>query len=749
MATIPTLNGSGITSAPSYLADGTPAGCHVRSSYRRPEPKSVAFDLSTEDARNKARMNDYFVNAAARSGWGTPSITEATDYELVRLSYDYWLMITLYQNHWICGKIVDTPAGDMVSAWPRITSEMKPKEITKIDSCIRKTHVKQQVLEAIKWARLFGGSGALIIIEGQESRMDEPLDLDSIQIGGFRGLIPFDRWSGIQPIGQLSTDITKPAHFNLPEYYEVWSQNGGSRFRVHASRILRFTGPTVPQPEYQAMNYWGISVYERVYEELRKRDNMSWNILNLTYRANLIGMKVPILDQMLSGLGTNQKSLIQFQAIMQAQNQSMSNQSMLLLPKDGEMTSMQYAFSGVSEVYEQFQREIAGAAEMPVTLLYGDTKGGLNQTNDADFRIYAGRIKLYQESSLRPQLEGVLYPVICMSVLGYVPDDIDLRFPSILTLDDKEKADLAKAQGDTIAGYFNAGIYTKAMALRDVKQTSDVTEIGTNITPEDIAEAEEEQAMMPAMPPGEEERPAGALSSKQGQGRQPGATDALPRHVFAGIPITVEFPAGARRTIRNTAGDVVYDRTLQFPYGYIEGTPGRDGDEIDCILGPDEGAGTVWIAEFMDLGPDVEQRQDEEKCLIGFLGESAARNAFLTMYRPEELESIEAVPIDEFRSRWIGSRATDAFRESEPPRGKGEKGGQFVKGSGGGSASTHGSPSGASGESPEHHFMPRLQERMQEAEKAKSELDQRGSWPGPRNKGESNVRLEASNARRQ
>ena len=77
-----------------------------------------------ESASTRAQIKDYFINVASRSGWGTPSITEATDYELVRLSYDYWLMITLYQNHWICGKIVDVPARDMVKAWPRITSEM-------------------------------------------------------------------------------------------------------------------------------------------------------------------------------------------------------------------------------------------------------------------------------------------------------------------------------------------------------------------------------------------------------------------------------------------------------------------------------------------------------------------------------------------------------------------------------------------------------------------------------------------------
>ena len=686
-------------------------GCRVRASYRKPEGKVVAIDSA------KARINDYFVNAAARSGWGTPSLTEATEYELVRLSYDYWLMITLYQNHWICGKIVDIPAGDMIKAWPRITSEIDPKDITRVDACIRKTQIKGQLEKCIQWSRLFGGAGALIVIDGQESMLDEPLDLESIEIGGFRGLIPFDRWSGIYPSGELCTDIRKPTQFNLPQYYEVMNQNGGGRFRVHSSRILRFTGPNVPQPEYQAMMYWGISVYERIYEELRKRDNMSWNILNLTYRANLIAMQEPQLAQMLSGLGMNQNALIQYQARMQAMNQSLSNQNMLFLPKDSTMSAVNYGFSGVSDVYQQFQLDIAGAAEIPVTRLYGRTLSGLGQSNDADERIYEEKIALDQDRGLRPQLE-ILYPVICMSVMGEVPEDIDLRFPSIRVLDDKEKSDLAKSTGDTINGYFNTGLYTKPMAMKDIKQTSDVTGIGTNITDEDIAAAEEEAEAMPQLPqgePGEEPTASPTNAERVARAGKPKdadtperATDALTARQFAGMPITIEYRAGERRTIRNADGDVVYDRTMKHDYGYLDGTTGRDGDEIDVIVGPDESANAVYVCDMRDLGPDVDKREDEDKLCIGFASKDEARAAFMSMYPREWLVSMYQVPITDFRSNWLAEDAGE-FKESEHPReSSGQSAGQFTaKGSGGGS--------GKAEKKPEQEVIGIVSERVQRA----------------------------------
>jgi hypothetical protein len=448
----------------------------------------------TNGLNGRAQANDYFSNSAARMGWGTPSLSEATEYELVRLSYDYPLLYTLYRNHWISRRIVDAPAQDMVRAWPRLTSEIDPKDLTRIDRALRDTKTKQQTLKALKWARLFGGAGALIIIDGQENQLDQPLDLDSIEIGAYRGLIPFDRWTGIQPDSEISTDFRKPKEFNLPRSYRVGAPNGSESFEVHSSRILRFCGPSVPTPEYQAQMYWGISVLEPAFEEIRKRDNMSWNILSLTFRANLISLNFDELAQALSGAGMSQGALQDFYARMQAMNSLMSNQNMVILPKDGKLESTQYGFAGLADVYQQFQLDIAGAAQIPVTRLFGRTLTGLGQSNDADETIYEQYIALEQSDQMEPQLD-TLYRVIAMSTLGEIPEDLDLQFPSVRVLDEKEKADLAKATGENVIAAFGAGLINLPQGMRELKQSSALTGIFTNITDEEIEEAEEQQKL--------------------------------------------------------------------------------------------------------------------------------------------------------------------------------------------------------------------------------------------------------------
>ena len=668
------------------------------------------------NARTKAGLaNDAFSNIPARMGFASGSVAEGAEYELVRWSYNYWLMITLYRNQWIPRNIVDIPANDMVRAWPKIMSDMDPNDLTKVDRCIRQTQTQSQLREVLKWARLFGGAGALMVIDGHDNRLDEPLDLDTVELGAYRGLIPFDRWVGIYPDDGVSSDLSKPLHFNLPEYYRVQTPGGSSGFRIHASRILRFTGPSVPAPELQAQQYWGISVLEIAYEAMKMRDNMLWNMLGLTFRANLLSFKFDELAQALSGASMNQQALVAFYNRMEALNGLLSNQNMLITPKDGGLDSTQYAFGGCSDMMEQFRYEVSGSSRIPEMRLFGRSPSGMGIKDDPAERLYEEMIAVEQDDKLRPQLDR-LYPVMCMSSLGYVPDDLDLDFPSIRVPGEDEKANLATSIATSIVSTFGAGLISKEIALKELKQSSAQTGIYSNIADEDIEAAKKEdeeakklqQAQQLAASLGEGE-PGGEPGGEGAEAEQePAEADEPARAAdsleakrdiaFAGLPITVEFEQGERRIIRNADGEAVYNRVMAFPYGEIRGTVGRDGDAVDVIIGPNEGARFVYVCDMEDPGPDVDQRQDEDKVCLGFQSESAAIRAFESMYPPSWLRGIEELTLEEFIAGLEDDGADfeaimcdgAEFKEQEHPRASnGENAGQFVpKGSGGGASSS-------------------------------------------------------------
>src|SRR6185437_6378708 len=341
-----------------------------------------------------------------------------------------------------------------------------------------------------KWGRLFGGAVALMVIDGVED-LSAPLDFDEILPGKYRGLIVLDRWSGVYPDSQLVTDINNPVEFGQPMFYKCDLQENGRSVLVHHSRLLRFIGRDLPSWEKQVQLYWGMSELELVFDELRKLDYTDWNIVSLISRAQIMVLKEPELAPMLSGLGASQKMLEQYVARLQAMSDSMSNQGLLTLGKDGSLENKQFGFSGLEGVLNLFLLNISGASEIPVSRLFGRTITGLGQSGEGDLQIYYDAADQKRQRELGPQIDK-LYRVIAASTWGEVPDDLDYTFPPIRTMTDKDRSDLAKTNGETIIGAFNAGLIGRQTALKELKQLSETTEIFSNITDEMIEAASDD-----------------------------------------------------------------------------------------------------------------------------------------------------------------------------------------------------------------------------------------------------------------
>jgi phage-related protein (TIGR01555 family) len=473
--------------------------------------------VSKSTAAAAAEANDGYSNQPARLGLGTSNLVGGSEYPLTRFSNNYQTLLSLYREHWIARRIVEVPAQDMVKAWPTITSELSADDLKQFDRTLARTGTRKAILTTLKWARLFGGAGALIVIDGQEDMLDEPLHRDSIEIGSFKGLIPFDRWSGLSPTMGVCSDVNQPLQFGLPEGYQVHGPSTSTSFKVHASRILRFTGPDIPSPEFQAQSYWGISCLEPVFEELNKIDSASWSIINLLFRAQILSEVNPDLANLLAGAGTSQEMLKKYHQRMAEKNHLLSNQGLNILGEGGSLQSSTYSFGGVSDVLQQFQLFVSGAAQIPVSILYGRTISGLGQSNDADLQIYEDRIAQWQNADLRPVLEQQLYPVICMSEFGEVPDDLDLDFPSIRSMTGKDKVELMKTGSDAIFAGFDRGVYGRKSTLIGLKRLGDPIGEYTWITQDQIDAADDDVQQQGDVPPlesmNEEDKPSAELEA--------------------------------------------------------------------------------------------------------------------------------------------------------------------------------------------------------------------------------------------
>lgn len=448
---------------------------------------------------NKIATNDAFQNQMARLGYNQPNLNEGATYPLTRMGYNYNLFTSMYRSSWIVRKIIDVFPSDMLKNWIKFTSSLDPEKISRINSAIRKTKTKEKMKQGLRYARLYGGAAGLILLDNTDD-LSEPLDYDQIMIDDYKGLLIFDRWNGIYPGIELENDISDD-EYGLPEYYSIslsQSKYESSAFlkeedlvKVHHSRIIRFEGRDLPIWEKQAENYWGESEIEIAFDEIRKRDNASGNIASLIFLANIRVLKMNDLGQLL-GAGTN-KAQENLYKVLQAQNHLMSNMGIYVMDKDDDFATEQYSFGGLNDIYESFMLDVAGACEMPVTKLFGRNPAGFNATGEGDLTQYYETLEEKQETYLQPILDKLL-PIIFMSTVGAIPDDLEWEFNPCMSVTSKDLADLAQSMASPIFDAFNAGLITKSTALKELKQQSDKTGMWSNITDEEIEKAEEEDS---------------------------------------------------------------------------------------------------------------------------------------------------------------------------------------------------------------------------------------------------------------
>ena len=113
-----------------------------------------------------------------------------------------------------------------------------------------------------------------------------------------------------------------------------------------------------------------------------------------------------------------------------------------------------------------------------------------------------------------------------------------------------------------------------------------------------------------------------------------------------GIPIAIENQKGSVRSGVDKDGKP-WRTKMVHPYGYLVGTKGADGEEVDAYVGPKKDAPHAFVVhQHKDDGKGY----DEDKVMLGFKDEEAARKAYLKHYDdPKFLGPISTVPVERLK----------------------------------------------------------------------------------------------------
>lgn len=118
-----------------------------------------------------------------------------------------------------------------------------------------------------------------------------------------------------------------------------------------------------------------------------------------------------------------------------------------------------------------------------------------------------------------------------------------------------------------------------------------------------------------------------------------------------GLDIAIENPAGSIRSGTDENGDT-WENEMQHHYGYIEGTQGADGDELDVFIHRDmtDFNGKIFVID--QLNP-VSQAFDEHKLVVGVDDAEQAKAVYLANYEPDwkGLGKITELSMDQLKDK--------------------------------------------------------------------------------------------------
>lgn len=441
---------------------------------------------------DNAKTTDGFDNFLSRVGLRNNNTLSGSTYTFNLLTRNRVKLEEAYRGSWIVGAIIDSMAEDMTRAGLMITTNEGEKDIKDLKNAISRLQVSQSFCDLAKWGGLYGGALGVIQIRGQD--LATPLNLESVGKDQFQGVVVYDRW-------QLNPDVVEVIDsgpdMGLPKFYSIVSNldstspsapTATGEVKVHFSRCIRNIG--IKLPYFQAITemMWGESKLERLWDRLVSFDNASMSSANLIERANNRTVSVENLREIISNGGGAYEGLLKFFEVMRT---FQTNEGLTLIDKEDLFQTTSYSFSGLSDMMLQFGQQLSGACGIPLVRLFGQSPAGLSATGDADIRMYYDKINSQQEASFRNGWDIVL-KVMWRSCFGKeAPKDLEFSFAPLWQMDATEKAINAKTMTETVIGAFDVGLIKKSTAMQELRQNSGDTGVFSNISDDEIAEAEE------------------------------------------------------------------------------------------------------------------------------------------------------------------------------------------------------------------------------------------------------------------
>lgn len=446
--------------------------------------------------------NDSFENVLARLGVGesADNLSTGSAYVLNPQTRYRWNLEMMYRGSWLVGNAVDCVADDMTRAGIDLqVPEASPDQLEEVQAEMVRLHIWQTLAETIKWGRLYGGALAVQLVDGQDT--STPLIVDRVGKDQYKGILALDRWSLVPSVTDYVTELGP--RLGEPKNYEVMvGAKALAGNKLDYTRATRIIGIQLPYWQSYSENGWGLSVVERIYDRLVAFDSTTQGAAQMVYRAHLRTLSVENLRDILAIGGPAEDALIK---MMNGIRKYQTMEGLTLIDTKDKFDTYTYTFAGMDDIMIQMAQQLSGALQIPLVRLFGQSPAGLNSSGEADIRTYYDLILQQQEAKLRVPLDTILR-LIWRSKFGKdAPKKMGFTFRPLWQMTEKERSEVAKNTTDAVVKGYETGIVDKPCAMRELRDSAEVTGVWASISDDDIKAAEEEAEALKEEPPVPEE----------------------------------------------------------------------------------------------------------------------------------------------------------------------------------------------------------------------------------------------------
>ncbi|TDE17700.1 anti-CBASS protein Acb1 family protein [Dyadobacter psychrotolerans] len=404
------------------------------------EFRNSLTDLTTNlgnDFRNKAQLS-----------------SPATFYYNTRqhlVSNNRGLLSWLYVELGIVQTLIDQPVDDAFRHGIEILCpQLDETDIATLQDYLRTSGAMAAVIQARKWARLFGGAGTLIITDQDPAR---PLTIERINENSpmqFRAVDMHELYGNYDPQEMTRYQLSTTTPF---QYYGI---------QVDPSRVYVAKGKEAPAMVRGNLRGWGMSEVERLVRSLNQYLKYQDVVFELMDEAKVDVYKIQGFNQLLAMAGGTEKATIRLQAANMIKNYI----NALVMDSEDDHEQKTMSFTGLADMLPQIRMGIAADLKIPITKLFGVSAAGFSSGED-DIENYNSMI----ESEIRYKAHDEIISILklcCQKLFGVVPDGLEIKWPSLRIMSAEEQEKIKDFQFNRIMKAQQMGVMSDIEAKKAI-----------------------------------------------------------------------------------------------------------------------------------------------------------------------------------------------------------------------------------------------------------------------------------------